>query len=39
MNKNDYIDKATEKIYDYSAKKAVKAELEEHIDEKTEYYS
>lgn len=39
MNKNDYIDKATEKIYDYSAKKAVKAELEEHIDEKTEYFN
>lgn len=37
MSKKEYIDRATEKIYDFHSKKSVSAELEQHIDEKTDF--
>ncbi|MCH5314862.1 MAG: hypothetical protein J1E81_03030 [Eubacterium sp.] len=38
MDKKDYLDKATEKIFDADAKNMVITELEGHIDERIDFY-
>lgn len=39
MNKNEYIDRVTERIFDLNTKKSVSAELQQHIDEKSDFYA
>lgn len=39
MNKNEYINRVCEKIFDLNTKKAVSAELLQHIDEKADFYA
>lgn len=38
MLKKEYIESVTKKVFDSSAKKSLTAELEAHIDEKTDFY-
>lgn len=38
MLKKEYIESVTKKVFDTSAKKSLTAELEAHIDEKTDFY-
>lgn len=38
MDKSDYINKATEKIFSLKAKRKVSIELEQHIDEKIDFF-